>query len=103
MKKFDKEFDDLLREDDDSEVELFNYQKTCEVLNYLGFLAPSSSTQNQERVLLSDMWKIMQGEQTGGVTQEQLRKFLHAVLGFFSEFKYKIEIEDKLEEAKHDN
>jgi len=25
MKKFDKEFDDLLREDDDSEVELFNY------------------------------------------------------------------------------
>lgn len=53
----------------------------------MGFLTPNSSTQNKERLLLLDLWKLLKGDENEYVTQNNLCRCLHAILGFYSEFE----------------
>jgi tellurite resistance protein len=48
----------------------------------MGFLSGKASSDTTERMLLLDMWKILQGEENNGIHENNIRKFLQAVLGF---------------------
>jgi hypothetical protein len=67
---------------DTEQTQRLNYFKTNELLFNMGFLSGKASSDTTERILLLDMWKILQGEENNGIHENNIRKFLQACLGF---------------------
>lgn len=59
-----------------------NYYKTSELLNVLGFMSGASSSVNQEKILLYDLWRVLKGEEREGIKYEDFYKMILAIHGY---------------------
>ena len=63
------------------EAKKLNYVKVGQVLSELGYLPFNLAPDSVERELLFDLWNILKGEETDGVTVGNLRVMLLAIQG----------------------
>jgi hypothetical protein len=62
-------------------IDKLNYKNTCEVLTRMGFMIRKTVNEHDERILLFDLWKSLEGDERNGVVPANLMSFLQAVQG----------------------
>jgi hypothetical protein len=90
-RRFLKEFELVWEEYDPEMNKKMNYYKTNEMLHVLGFMSGASGSEEKERILLYDFWKIIRGEANEGVTIDDMSLLLLAILGYSSITESKLE------------
>lgn len=80
-KEFEPTFEAISQHGDEGQTDLLNYRQLGELLFDMGFLSGSSSSESDERILLSSMWTGLGGAQNEGLNKEVIRAFLLAVEG----------------------
>ena len=80
-KEFEPTFEAIVAQNEDGPSEILNYRQLGELLFDMGFLSGASSSESEERILLSSMWTGLGGAQNEGLHKEVIRAFLLAVEG----------------------
>jgi hypothetical protein len=80
-KEFEPTFESIAQQGEDEPSDILNYRQLGELLFDMGFLSGSSSSESDERILLSSMWTGLGGAQNEGLNKEVIRAFLLAVEG----------------------
>ena len=80
-KEFEPTFEVIIQQSEDAPQDILNYRQLGELLFDMGFLSGSSSSESDERILLSSMWTGLGGAQNEGLNKEVIRAFLLAVEG----------------------
>jgi hypothetical protein len=60
---------------------LLNFENMCKLLNMLGFLPAQRVPESVESQLCQDLWTLLHGDSTKGVSIENLRVVLLNVIG----------------------
>jgi hypothetical protein len=71
----------------EAEESHFNYDKFTALLHYLGFVAENITEDSIEFQLLTDFWKILEGEAKEGIAVKNIRYFSKCIMGLHKEFK----------------
>ena len=80
-KEFEPTYEGIAQQGEDEPTDILNYRQLGELLFDMGFLSGSSSSESDERILLSSMWTGLGGAQNEGLNKEVIRAFLLAVEG----------------------
>lgn len=80
-KEFEPTFEAVSEQGEEGTSDILNYRQLGELLFDMGFLSGASSSESEERILLSSMWTGLGGAQNEGLNKEVIRAFLLAVEG----------------------
>ncbi len=73
--------DEIQGDQNSSDLKVLTYEQTGILLVRLGFIPETFSSESVESVLLSDLWKLLKGEELQGVSVNALRTVLVNIIG----------------------
>ena len=86
---------ELLELNDISNQDRSNLTRTAYIFTALGYLSQKGHEDDKEKKLFYDLWTLLQGEESGGVTHDALLKIVLTISGFYKGIDIEHEISSK--------